>query len=383
MTTFDKKYSTLERIMDEFSDSVRAAVVAIVSTTPSGMLRVLHVSGTNDFLRAFDQSGHAEVRAVWQALLNNKCARDHASDESSWLARNGLEYAVATPVSDMLFAGYPSTLVAYRARGEAAFTPQEEEALRNAAQEISSLFAPASSNHATARRYFVVNQKGEFVGISPAASQLDDATAERLASLARKLSADKSELLRKDAGNRVLIADSTGDTTPWRVIRQKMIPAIGNEPFLVLAQVPKWQEWNALVSNDFAALPEIGLLLPAINLMAARFADDIVLTDIAQAVHLSQYHFHRRFTDLLGITPKHYLYDRQIDYAKELLLDGKTSLADIARICGFAHQSHFTSRFRQSTGSTPTRWRKMKLNLQRRLSGMTHEHKPTLQSRAG
>jgi AraC family transcriptional regulator len=32
---------------------------------------------------------------------------------------------------------------------------------------------------------------------------------------------------------------------------------------------------------------------------------------------------------------------------------------DIASSCGFAHQSHFTSRFKQATGLTPTRWRKL------------------------
>ena len=29
----------------------------------------------------------------------------------------------------------------------------------------------------------------------------------------------------------------------------------------------------------------------------------------------------------------------------------------IAKDCGFAHQSHFTSRFKQAAGITPTRWR--------------------------
>ena len=43
------------------------------------------------------------------------------------------------------------------------------------------------------------------------------------------------------------------------------------------------------------------------------------------------------------------------------LLSGEKELVQIARECGFAHQSHFTSRFKQATGFTPTRWRKMAL----------------------
>ena len=62
---------------------------------------------------------------------------------------------------------------------------------------------------------------------------------------------------------------------------------------------------------------------------------------------------------LLGLTPKQFLLDCQIHLAKSELLSGEKELAQIAKDCGFAHQSHFTSRFKQSTGLTPTRWRRM------------------------
>ena len=61
------------------------------------------------------------------------------------------------------------------------------------------------------------------------------------------------------------------------------------------------------------------------------------------------------------MTPKQFLLDCQINLAKTELLSGEKELVRIARECGFAHQSHFTSRFKQATGFTPTRWRKMAL----------------------
>jgi len=387
MSNFDKKNADVERLLSDLLWSTRAAVVAVVSTTPSGVLRVLQVAGSGSFVRSFEHSGNLEDRAIWQAILNNKSSTAQAQEgEASWLGRAGFAHALAIPLNDVLFAGYPAALVAYRPAGREVFSSADQEILRNAARELTELYAPRAEQSGAAgkRRFFVIDAKGEFVGISPASSQGDDAIAERLGYIGRKLAADKSEVLRKDAGNRVLIADSSGETTPWRVVRFNKISAVGDGSFTVLAEVPHWQEWKALLPGDFAALPEIGLLLPAIQLMADRFADAIVLNDIAKAVHLSQYHFHRRFTDLLGITPKHYLFDRQVDRAKELLIEGTTSLADIARVCGFAHQSHFTSRFRQSTGLTPTRWRKMKLASQKRTTGFsTTGQKPTLQARAG
>jgi AraC-like DNA-binding protein len=83
--------------------------------------------------------------------------------------------------------------------------------------------------------------------------------------------------------------------------------------------------------------------------------------DIAKQVDLSPFHFHRRFTELLGLTPKQYLLDCQIHQAKSDLLGRQKELVQIAKECGFAHQSHFTSRFKQATGLTPTRWRQMAL----------------------
>jgi AraC family transcriptional regulator len=44
-------------------------------------------------------------------------------------------------------------------------------------------------------------------------------------------------------------------------------------------------------------------------------------------------------------------------------MERKVALAEIAAECGFAHQSHFTSRFKQATGLTPTRWRRFATEL--------------------
>jgi AraC family transcriptional regulator len=93
--------------------------------------------------------------------------------------------------------------------------------------------------------------------------------------------------------------------------------------------------------------------------MEQEFQRGPTLTEIAKQVHLSPFHFHRRFTESLGITPKQFLLDCQIERAKRELAEGKKPLAKIARDSGFAHQSHFTSRFKQATGLTPTRWRRL------------------------
>ena len=82
------------------------------------------------------------------------------------------------------------------------------------------------------------------------------------------------------------------------------------------------------------------------------------LKDVAHHVGLSPFYFHRRFALWAGRTPKAIMVELQIEHAKTLLLAG-VRLPDVARACGFAHQSHLTHRFKLScAGDTPGRWLK-------------------------
>jgi AraC-like DNA-binding protein len=82
------------------------------------------------------------------------------------------------------------------------------------------------------------------------------------------------------------------------------------------------------------------------------------LVDCAAAAGCSPFHFHRRFTEWAGRTPKEIMTGLQVEHAKGLMLEGGIDLPEIARRSGFAHQSHFTARFGLVVGTTPRRWLK-------------------------
>jgi AraC-like DNA-binding protein len=96
-------------------------------------------------------------------------------------------------------------------------------------------------------------------------------------------------------------------------------------------------------------------LQASLRFMASEFRRGPRLGEIARAAHFSEYHFHRIFTKRFGKTPKDVLTEHQIEDAKRLMLAGHRP-ADAARLAGFSHQSHLTSRFRQMTGQTPRQW---------------------------
>jgi AraC family transcriptional regulator len=93
-----------------------------------------------------------------------------------------------------------------------------------------------------------------------------------------------------------------------------------------------------------------------------RFIDEnlgaeLSLGDLAEVAGCSAQHLSRVFRRTFGLTPHQYLIRARIDRAKSLLRDGRLSLAEIATACGFADQSHFTSRFTKTTGMSPGRYR--------------------------
>lgn len=80
---------------------------------------------------------------------------------------------------------------------------------------------------------------------------------------------------------------------------------------------------------------------------------NIGLSDLAQIVNVSQYHFARLFKQSVGITPHQYLIKQRVERAKQLLQRCDLSIADIAIQCGFANQGHLNYHFKRRIGVTP------------------------------
>jgi AraC-like DNA-binding protein len=93
----------------------------------------------------------------------------------------------------------------------------------------------------------------------------------------------------------------------------------------------------------------------AMDFIRRRFRDGIDLHDIARAAHYSPFHLHRLFHRHFGRTPKAVMNELQVAEAQRLMSAG-TPLREVAFMVGFAHQSHFTSRFKMLTLTTPSRW---------------------------
>jgi AraC-like DNA-binding protein len=353
-------------------------MVLIATTMPSGDLRVVRPGNLGPSLsRLYLTSGQQVDSVSWASILTQQpirsgdylASRNDARQlyQSNWLARLGFAHAAVAPLASPVLTGMPGVIMALRGVGEPDFSDANLHSLSAAAKSLDtdsnfSADARLGQRPRAFNRLFIASETGQFLGHSPMVSDLDRVLAERLEGFVK----EQVQTRTSAAGSeRILIADASGEAQAFNISVHDHYPALGGGKVMMITQVPRHTDWLELRAEDFAADEEIGRLLPAFRFMNDHFAEGVTLPAIAKHVHLSPFHFHRRFTELLGITPKHFLYDCQIARAKELLLESTEELEKVAELCGFAHQSHFTSRFKQATGLTPTRWRKIKLSTTR------------------
>src|SRR5215469_12649275 len=86
----------------------------------------------------------------------------------------------------------------------------------------------------------------------------------------------------------------------------------------------------------------------------AHLDEPIEVAALAGIAGRSEFHFTRVFTRSVGMTPHRYVVHQRLQRAVELLRDGRSGLAEIAALTGFADQSHLSRWVRRVHGVSPT-----------------------------
>lgn len=79
---------------------------------------------------------------------------------------------------------------------------------------------------------------------------------------------------------------------------------------------------------------------------------------MANRVHFSEGYFQTMYKQEFHISCMDDVICNRISLAKEHLKQSKTSISDIARICGYQNMEHFCRQFKKITGITPSAFRK-------------------------
>ena len=98
-------------------------------------------------------------------------------------------------------------------------------------------------------------------------------------------------------------------------------------------------------------------LLPLFN--SADFLS-LSVTDIAKSVGYSLPHFSSEFKKYMNIPAVQYLTLKRLAFSKQLLVENRMNIIDIAQLLGFANPSTYSKHFLKEFGITPSEYRKRK-----------------------
>ena len=89
-----------------------------------------------------------------------------------------------------------------------------------------------------------------------------------------------------------------------------------------------------------------------------NYAGTIRLADLSKKHGMNMHYLSRRFKEITGCGFKEYIQMTRISHAKDLLIYSDKDISSISMELGFSSTPHFTASFKQTTGYTPSNYRK-------------------------
>lgn len=103
------------------------------------------------------------------------------------------------------------------------------------------------------------------------------------------------------------------------------------------------------------------VLKTVVEYIDSHLSQPLTLAELAAVASLSEYHFARMFRQSMKMAPHQYVMHQRMEKAKALVQFTQQPLTDIAMVCGFSSASHFSNRFKATTGRTPSQLRAAKM----------------------
>jgi AraC-like DNA-binding protein len=152
-----------------------------------------------------------------------------------------------------------------------------------------------------------------------------------------------------DIGTR-LVAAGSSDSRPALVTPpDRTIGALSYSVNINLHTRPRLDSIDTLVKLAPAPHAHVGLSTGAIRCVReyikVHLGESIDLSMLAGVAGLSVHHFARQFKQSIGVTPHHYLTQKRVERAQEMLAQTNLSLSEIAYAAGFSDQSHLARHF--------------------------------------
>jgi AraC-like DNA-binding protein/ligand-binding sensor protein len=140
--------------------------------------------------------------------------------------------------------------------------------------------------------------------------------------------------------------------------RTQVVPAKRYESVLKLLQI--FAQHLSMVANQImfqSENTELPNITKAREFIKAHHTEDLSLSVVAQAAHMSTFYFCKQFKKATGLSFTDYLSRVRIEKAKEQLLKPHARVSEVAYDVGFQSLTHFNRVFRKLNGGSPSNYR--------------------------
>jgi AraC-like DNA-binding protein/ligand-binding sensor protein len=93
------------------------------------------------------------------------------------------------------------------------------------------------------------------------------------------------------------------------------------------------------------------------NFIREHHAEDLSLLQVAQSAHMSPFYFCKLFKRTTGLTFTNFLSRVRIEKSKNLLINPRLRVSEVAYEVGFQSLTHFNRTFQKMLGQSPTQYR--------------------------
>ena len=129
-----------------------------------------------------------------------------------------------------------------------------------------------------------------------------------------------------------------------KLVDEEILKLKLKELILILTKTQNRQKLKSIFIDVFS--PEIKSFKAIIE---AQLFSGLTLSDLAYLTNKSLSTFKRDFKKYYHTTPSHYIKNRKLEKAAQLLHNSNLRITDIAFDCGFKTLAHFTKSFHQNT----------------------------------
>ena len=109
--------------------------------------------------------------------------------------------------------------------------------------------------------------------------------------------------------------------------------------------------------NQYVPPTQRSIIASAVDTINRRFTDnELSVSYLASLCGISDVYFRRLFLNSFGVSPKEYLIQKRMEYAKTLLRSGDFSISEVAALCGYTEPCHFSREFTKRVGISPSQY---------------------------